>query len=533
MNHNDQDDDKDMDKRASVEQKTKKKFRPKIIPKTKSNRRAGGAEKTRRPPSERSTRRGGRRGRYKKNKRDTTKSGRKIVFKRKTVDKSKRDTKNAERKVQDAQRPHSARMPRDSKKSSSVKKPSKNLDIGTESAAAKSTTRIVFKRKVVDESKKDDRDAGRVQDAQRPRSAREPRNSKSDPKKTNSVKKPPKTIPVDAKSIAYSKMRQIFVGGLSQKTSKKSVREYFSAFGDVKDVVLAYDRKTKLPKRFAFVEFDSTSAVDEVLKRRKAHKFHEMDGKRVEIQRMRTWNPKECTADGMPGKMFNSTWQQVIDGADIQAKNVCMMLTKSMRTKIRVTVFAPSRFNDVEGRTWRVQVVFHTYVDMPREGPPKCIKAGHAYVNNLLGGAFEHHRHEDIFQLFVDQLFIQSQSNEHAGSEDVRNKIRHEIAERKKYIFDSCGLRSFDKVEQRKCPVLVPKLQASAPSWTPSRSADSSDIRATQTSVPDEEKTAEEANMKRLDAAKVTSEQMTMGGGMMCLVSIATVAIVSMIFSKR
>ncbi|RID50149.1 hypothetical protein BRARA_H00896 [Brassica rapa] len=77
---------------------------------------------------------------------------------------------------------------------------------------------------------------------------------------------------------AHSK--KIFVGGLASSVTEAEFKKYFAQFGTIIDLVVMYDHKTQRPRGFGFVTYDSEEAVDKVLQR----KFHELDGKMVEVK---------------------------------------------------------------------------------------------------------------------------------------------------------------------------------------------------------------------------------------------------------
>lgn len=71
---------------------------------------------------------------------------------------------------------------------------------------------------------------------------------------------------------------KLFVGGLSWLTSSDKLREYFSNFGTVTDVLLMKDPMTQRSRGFAFITFAEPSSVDKVLK----VPIHTLDGKKID-----------------------------------------------------------------------------------------------------------------------------------------------------------------------------------------------------------------------------------------------------------
>ncbi|KAK8629855.1 hypothetical protein V6N13_078676 [Hibiscus sabdariffa] len=83
--------------------------------------------------------------------------------------------------------------------------------------------------------------------------------------------------------------RKIFVGGLASTVTESDFKKYFDQFGNIADVVVMYDHNTQRPRGFGFITYDSEEAVDQVLLK----KFHELNGKMVEVKRA---VPKELAA---------------------------------------------------------------------------------------------------------------------------------------------------------------------------------------------------------------------------------------------
>lgn len=81
-------------------------------------------------------------------------------------------------------------------------------------------------------------------------------------------------------SSEYSS-KKIFVGGLSHDTSEQDFIGYFSHFGQVVDCVIMCDPHTRKPRGFGFITYESVKSLDRVC----SHKFHNLNGKRVEVKR--------------------------------------------------------------------------------------------------------------------------------------------------------------------------------------------------------------------------------------------------------
>ena len=58
---------------------------------------------------------------------------------------------------------------------------------------------------------------------------------------------------------------RLYVGNLSYQSNEESVREAFSAFGEVTDVHVVLDRDTGRSRGFAFVTMDSDSTAQQAI----------------------------------------------------------------------------------------------------------------------------------------------------------------------------------------------------------------------------------------------------------------------------
>uniref|UniRef100_A0A1B6CEZ6 RRM domain-containing protein n=2 Tax=Clastoptera arizonana TaxID=38151 RepID=A0A1B6CEZ6_9HEMI len=71
---------------------------------------------------------------------------------------------------------------------------------------------------------------------------------------------------------------KMFIGGLSWQTSPESLREYFSKYGEITEVMVMKDPTTRRSRGFGFITFADPSSVDKVL----AQGTHELDGKKID-----------------------------------------------------------------------------------------------------------------------------------------------------------------------------------------------------------------------------------------------------------
>jgi len=83
---------------------------------------------------------------------------------------------------------------------------------------------------------------------------------------------------------------KMFIGGLSWQTTPENVREYFSQFGDVAEVMVMKDPATRRSRGFGFITFSNPGSVNKVL----AYPAHQLDGKIIEpkVAVPRKTNPK-------------------------------------------------------------------------------------------------------------------------------------------------------------------------------------------------------------------------------------------------
>lgn len=83
---------------------------------------------------------------------------------------------------------------------------------------------------------------------------------------------------------------KMFIGGLSWQTTPENVREYFSQFGEVAEVMVMKDPATRRSRGFGFITFTNSVSVQGVL----ALHSHTIDGKVVEpkVAVPRKSNPK-------------------------------------------------------------------------------------------------------------------------------------------------------------------------------------------------------------------------------------------------
>ena len=75
--------------------------------------------------------------------------------------------------------------------------------------------------------------------------------------------------------------RKLFIGGLDYRTTDESLKKFYEQWGDIVDVVVMKDPKTKKSRGFGFITYARAAMVDEA----QAHRPHRIDGRIVEPKR--------------------------------------------------------------------------------------------------------------------------------------------------------------------------------------------------------------------------------------------------------
>ncbi|KAJ1526350.1 hypothetical protein ONE63_009499 [Megalurothrips usitatus] len=76
-------------------------------------------------------------------------------------------------------------------------------------------------------------------------------------------------------------LRKLFIGGLDYRTTDDSMKEYFEQWGEVVDVVVMKDPKTRRSRGFGFITYAKAHMVDGAMSARP----HKIDGREVESKR--------------------------------------------------------------------------------------------------------------------------------------------------------------------------------------------------------------------------------------------------------
>lgn len=75
--------------------------------------------------------------------------------------------------------------------------------------------------------------------------------------------------------------RKIFIGGLNYRTTDDTLKEHFEKWGEIVDVVVMKDSKTKRSRGFGFITYSKAHMVDDAQNNRP----HRIDGRVVETKR--------------------------------------------------------------------------------------------------------------------------------------------------------------------------------------------------------------------------------------------------------
>uniref|UniRef100_A0A1B6F5T8 RRM domain-containing protein n=1 Tax=Cuerna arida TaxID=1464854 RepID=A0A1B6F5T8_9HEMI len=76
-------------------------------------------------------------------------------------------------------------------------------------------------------------------------------------------------------------IRKLFIGGLDYRTTDESLKKHFEQWGEIVDVVVMKDPKTKRSRGFGFITYSQASMVDDAQNARP----HKVDGRVVEPKR--------------------------------------------------------------------------------------------------------------------------------------------------------------------------------------------------------------------------------------------------------
>jgi len=110
--------------------------------------------------------------------------------------------------------------------------------------------------------------------------------------------------------------KKIFIGGLDFKSTEDSLKEHFSKFGELVDVVVMRFPDTQRPRGFGFITYSTDEEVDACQENRP----HVVDGKQVETKRA---TPREARDNPDAGqsvkKVFVGGVSEDIEDEELQA----------------------------------------------------------------------------------------------------------------------------------------------------------------------------------------------------------------------
>lgn len=72
-------------------------------------------------------------------------------------------------------------------------------------------------------------------------------------------------------------MRKLFIGGLDYRTTDDTLKSYFEKWGEIVDVVVMKDPKSKRSRGFGFITYSRSSMVDAA----QAARPHKIDSRYV------------------------------------------------------------------------------------------------------------------------------------------------------------------------------------------------------------------------------------------------------------
>lgn len=107
-----------------------------------------------------------------------------------------------------------------------------------------------------------------------------------DPKPCN-----PRSLHKPKRTGGYPK---VFLGGLPPNVTETDLRNFFSRYGSVMEVVIMYDQEKKKSRGFGFLSFENDQAVDRAC----SEHFVNLNGKQVEIKKA---EPRDGTTPGQMG----------------------------------------------------------------------------------------------------------------------------------------------------------------------------------------------------------------------------------------
>lgn len=103
-----------------------------------------------------------------------------------------------------------------------------------------------------------------------------------------------------------SSNNKIFLGGLPSDLTETDLRNFFSNFGRVADVMIMFDQEKKKSRGFGFLSFEAEESVDKAVQEH----FININGKQVEVKRAEPRNVGKGPggSNGQPDSPSNNQW---------------------------------------------------------------------------------------------------------------------------------------------------------------------------------------------------------------------------------
>lgn len=94
---------------------------------------------------------------------------------------------------------------------------------------------------------------------------------------------------------------KVFLGGLPANITETDLRNFFSNYGNVMEIVIMYDQEKKKSRGFGFLSFETDAAVDLAT----ADHFVNINGKQVEIKKA---EPRDGSSQNSSMNMDSYQW---------------------------------------------------------------------------------------------------------------------------------------------------------------------------------------------------------------------------------
>ncbi|XP_042860944.1 RNA-binding protein Musashi homolog 2-like isoform X2 [Penaeus japonicus] len=179
---------------------------------------------------------------------------------------------------------------------------------------------------------------------------------------------------------------KMFVGGLSWQTTPEKLREYFGAYGTVRDVLIMKDPVTQRSRGFGFITFGDASSVEKVI----AVPNHVLDGKKIDPKHA---TPKNKGRTNRTKKIFVGGVSQETSADEVKAYfstfgkvEEAVMLMDNQTKRHRGFGFVTFECEDVVERVCDIH--FHTIknkkVECKKAQPKEAVQAASLLSKRLL-----------------------------------------------------------------------------------------------------------------------------------------------------